>query len=106
MLGFVQSSHLQRGKAVWSCTPMAGRIAAQRDVWLELRRHRSAIGMSDASGLGRREDGSLDARLIALPGPARPIPKGRGWGFAGSEMHGLPTRLGSTKKQSHLPLTA
>ncbi len=66
----------------------------------------AAVGVSDANGIGRPEAGSLEARLIALPGPAVVIPTHKGQGLSVSEIDALPTRSGSMKNLSYMALTS
>jgi hypothetical protein len=65
----------------------------------------SAVGVSDANGIGQPEAGSLEARLTAVPGPARFIPTHKGQGLPTSEIEALPTRSGSTRNPSYFALT-
>lgn len=66
----------------------------------------SAVGVSDANGIGHPEAGSLEARLTAWPGPAEFIPTHKGQGLPLSEIGALPTRSGSMKNQSYMALTS
>ncbi|MBE0689020.1 MAG: erythromycin esterase family protein, partial [Anaerolineae bacterium] len=66
----------------------------------------SAVGVSDANGIGRPEDGTLEARLTALPESGVFIPSHRGEGLPASEISTLPTRSGSMKNLSYAGLTA
>ena len=65
----------------------------------------SAVGVSDANGIGQPEAGTLEARLTAVPGPARFIPTHKGQGLPASEIAALPTRSGSMKNSTYFALT-
>ena len=65
----------------------------------------SAVGVSEANGIGQPEAGTLEARLIAVPGPARFIPTHKGHGLPTSAIAALPTRSGSTKNTTYFALT-
>jgi erythromycin esterase len=65
----------------------------------------SAAGVSDENGIGKPESGTLEARLTALPGPARFIPTYKGQGLPTSEIAALPTRSGSMKNSTYFALT-
>ena len=62
----------------------------------------SAVGESQANGIGRPEAGTLEQRLTAAPGPLRFIPTHQGQGLA---IEDLPERSGSTKNPSYFTLT-
>ena len=111
VLVFAHNSHLQRGKAQWQ-------LGVDVHTWWpagaylnEMLGSRyavigSAVGISDANGIGQPEAGSLEARLTAVPGPARFIPTHKGQGLPPSEIAVLPTRSGSTKNPTYFALTA
>jgi len=65
----------------------------------------SAIGVSDANGIGQPEAGTLEARLTALPGPVRFIPTRKGQEIPSSAIAALPTRPGSMKNPTYFALT-
>jgi erythromycin esterase len=65
----------------------------------------SAVGVSDANGIGRPEPGTLEARLTALPGPALFIPTPQGQGLPAPEIASLPTRSGNVKNPGYAALT-
>ena len=65
----------------------------------------TGVGVSEANGIGQPEPDTLEARLIATPGPARFIRIPQDKGFA-AEGAGLPTRSGSTKNFGYFPLAA
>jgi erythromycin esterase-like protein len=110
VLAFAQNRHLQRGKVQWQLGP-------NLNVWWPAGSHLnemfgphyavigSAVGVSDANGIGRPEASTLEARLIAVPGPALFIPTHRGQGLPASEIASLPTRSGSIKNPTYSALT-
>ncbi|HCJ35114.1 MAG TPA: erythromycin esterase [Ktedonobacter sp.] len=108
VLAFAHNNHLQRGKSQWQLGT---------DVYLSLIAGShlneilgyavigSAVGVSDANGIGQPEAGTLEARLTAVPGPARFIPTHKGQGLPTSEIAALPTRSGSVKNPTYFALT-
>jgi len=110
VLAFAHNSHLKRGQAQWQ-------LGANALAWWPAGSHLnemfgpryavigSAVGVSDANGIGRPEAGSLEARLTALPGPAVFIPTHKGQGLPTSAIAALPTRSGSMKNPSYFALT-
>jgi hypothetical protein len=64
----------------------------------------TAVGISDANGIGKPEERTLEARLTAAPGPARFIPTGKGQGLPADEIASLPRRSGSAKNPTYFPL--
>ncbi len=110
VLVFAHNSHLQRGK-----TKM--QLGADVYTWWPVGSHLnemfgpryavigSAVGESPANGIGRPEAGTLEARLTAVPGPARFIPTHKGQGLPTSAIAALPTRSGSMKNPTYFPLT-
>jgi len=110
VLAFAHNSHLQRGKAQWQ-------LGTDLLIWWPAGAHLndifgqryavvgSAVGVSDANGIGRPEAGTLEACLTAVPGPARFIPTHSGQGLSTSEIKDLPTRSGSSKNPTYFPLT-
>lgn len=111
VLAFAHNSHLRRGKAEWQLGPhtlawwTAGahldEIFGPRYVVIG-----SAVGVSDANGIGRPEAGTLEARLTAVPGPARFIPTHRGRGLPTQAIAVLPTRSGSLNNSTYFALTS
>ncbi len=65
----------------------------------------TAVGISDANGIGHPEADTLEARLTAVPGPLRFIPTHKGRELPNSEIATLPTRSGSVKNPTYFPLT-
>lgn len=110
VLAFAHNSHLRRGKAEWQ-------LGTDMLIWWTAGAHLnemfgpryavigSAVGVSDANGIGQPEAGTLEERLTATPGPARFIPTHRGHGLPASEIAALPARSGSTKNPSYFALT-
>ncbi|MBN1202508.1 MAG: erythromycin esterase family protein [Anaerolineae bacterium] len=110
VLAFAHNSHLQRGQAQWQ-------LGADINIWWPAGAHLnamfgpryavigSAVGVSDANGIGQPEAGTLEARLTAVPGPARFIPTHKGQGLPAPEIAALPTRSGSMKNTTYFALT-
>jgi erythromycin esterase len=65
----------------------------------------SAVGISEANGIGPPEAGTFEARLAAAPGPARFLPTHRGRGLPATEIETLPIRSGSAKNPTYFSLT-
>jgi erythromycin esterase len=110
VLAFAHNNHLQRGKSQWQ-------LGTDVYTWWPAGSHfnemfgpcyaviGSAVGVSDANGIGQPEAGTLEARLTAVPGSARFIPTHKGQGLPASEIASLPTRSGSMKNPSYAALT-
>ena len=110
VLAFAHNSHLQRGK-----TKM--QLGADVYTWWPAGSHLnemfgpcyavigSAVVESPANGIGQPEAGTLEARLTAVPGPARFIPTHKGQGLPTSAIAALPTRSGSMKNPTYFALT-
>jgi len=110
VLAFAHNSHLQRGKTQWQLGPDV-------NTWWPVGSHLnemfgpryavigSAVGESLANGIGQPEAGTLEARLTAVPGPARFIPTHKGQGLPTSAIAALPTRSGSMKNPTYFALT-
>jgi erythromycin esterase len=108
---FAHNSHLQRSAAQWQLGPdllIWWPVGSHLEATFGLRYAAigSALGVSEANGIGRPEAGSLEARLTAAPGPARLIPTHRGRGLPAEEIAALPPRSGSVKNSTYFPLTA
>jgi erythromycin esterase len=103
---FAHNSHLQRGKVA---LPVLGEwwpAGSQLDQTLG-RRYAvvgSAVGVSEANGIGLPEPGSLEARLTRAPGSARFVPTRRGIRLAAAEVATIPVRSGSAKNPTYVPL--
>jgi erythromycin esterase-like protein len=108
VLAFAHNSHLKRGKAQWQ-------LGADLLTWWPVGAHLnemlgyavigSAVGVSDANGIGQPEAGALEARLTAAPGPARFIPTRKGQGLPTSAIAALPARSASMKNSTYFALT-
>jgi erythromycin esterase len=106
VLAFAHNGHLQRGKTQWQW-------GTDLNVWWPAGAHLdemlgpryavigSAVGVSDANGIGQPEAGTLEARLTAVPGPARFIPTHKGQGLPASEIEALPIRSRSVKNTTY-----
>jgi erythromycin esterase-like protein len=111
VLAFAHNSHLKLGQAAWQLGPdlitwwPAG---AQLKEMLGPRYAviGSAVGVSEANGIGQPEAGTLEALLTAAPGPARFIPTHRGQGLPGTAIAALPERSGSAKNPGYFPFTS
>lgn len=109
VFAFAHNQHLRRGKATWQW-------GTDVRVWWPVGAHLhemfgsryavigSAVGESFANGIGQPEAGTLEARLTAIPGPARFIPTYKGQGLPAGEVATLPTRSGSKKNSSYFAL--
>ena len=110
VLVFAHNSHLQHSKAQWQLGP-------QLLTWWPVGAHLStifgpryanigtAIGVSDDNGIAQPEEGTLEGRLTATPGPVRLIPTHGGQGLPASVIAALPTRSGSVKNSTYFALT-
>ncbi len=110
VLAFAHNSHLQRGKAEWQ-------LGTDLLTWWPAGAHLdeifgpryavigTALGVSDANGIGQPQAGTLEARLTAGPGPARFIPTHKGQGLPTSAIAALPARSGSMKNPTYFALT-
>ncbi len=106
VLAFAHNGHLQRGKTQWQW-------GTNVNIWWPAGAHLnemlgpryavigSAVGVSDANGIGQPEAGTLEARLTAVPGPARFIPTHKGQGLPASEIEALPIRSRSVKNPTY-----
>ena len=109
VFAFAHNSHLKRGKSEWQLGPHLLHwwpAGAQLDSILGqcYAVIGTAVGASDANGIGVPEAGTLEARLTAVPGPMRFIPTHQGKGLPGSEIAALPTRSGSVKNPTYFAL--
>ncbi len=110
VLAFAHNNHLQRGKTEWQ-------FGTDVFIWWPVGSHLTemfgpryavigtAVGVSDANGIGQPEAGTLEARLTAVPGPARFIPTHKGQGLPAPAIAALPTRSGSMKNPTYFALT-
>lgn len=111
VLVFAHNSHLKCGKAQWQ-------LGIELLTWWPAGAHLkdifgskytvigSAVGISDANGIGQPEAGTLEERLTTIQGPVQFIPTHQGQGLPNSEIAAIPTRSGSTKNFSYFPLTS
>lgn len=107
VLAFAHNGHLQRGEAVWPWYTYWP-VGSQLDEIFGSRYAviGSAVGVSEPNGIGQPEDGSLEAKLAAMPGEAVFIPTHKGEGLPAAEIDALPVRSGSVINQSYRPLSA
>jgi erythromycin esterase-like protein len=110
VLAFAHNAHLRRGQTTM-------RLGSEVLVWWPAGAHldamlgarhaaiASAVGVSEANGIGQPDAGTLEARLTAAPGPARFIPTHRGQGLPAAAVAALPTRSGSMRNPTYFPLT-
>ncbi|MCL5099326.1 MAG: erythromycin esterase family protein [Candidatus Omnitrophica bacterium] len=109
-LAFAHNSHMHLEKSQWQWGPDV-------HTWWPVGAHLnaifgsryaiigSAVGVSEANGIGQPESGTLESRLTAIPGPVRFIPTYKGQGLPTLEIAALPTRSGSKRNQSYFALT-
>jgi erythromycin esterase len=110
VLAFAHNTHLQRGQAHWQ---LGTNSLAWWPAGAQLKEMfgqgyaviGSAVGVSEANGIGQPEAGTLEARLTAAPGPARFIPTHEGRGLPASALAALPARSGSRKNPTYFALT-
>jgi erythromycin esterase len=106
VLIFAHNAHLQRGKAVrpwyefWPVGSQLDDIFGPRYAVIG-----SALGTSDANGIGRPEAGTLEARFMSMPGAGHFILTHKGHGLPAAEIAALPTRSGSARKPGYSPLS-
>jgi erythromycin esterase len=111
VLAFAHNSHLKRGRAHWQ-------MGADLHTWWPAGSHLdtmlglryavigSAVGVSEANGIGQPEEGTLEERLTSVPGPALFLPTHKGRGVPLAAIADLPIRSGSIKNPTYFPLTA
>jgi erythromycin esterase len=109
VLAFAHNSHLKRGRAQWQLGPdlLAWWPAGSQLSEMFGPRYAvigSAVGVSEANGIGPPEVGSLEDRLTAMQGPMRFVPTHQGQGLPAAEIAALPTRSGSKKNPTYFPL--
>lgn len=116
VLVFAHNAHLQRGKlTVWPAWQRA--LNAETFAWWPAGAHvdrmigpryaviSTALGVSEANEIALPEAGTLEALLMAAPGPGRFIPTHRGQGLPQTAIASLPVRSDSSKNMSYVPLT-
>jgi erythromycin esterase-like protein len=111
VFAFAHNSHLQRGPARWQ-------LGKHALTWWPAGAHLreilgpgyavigSAVGVSEGNGIGKPEEGTPEAFLTAVPGPARFIPTWGGRGLPAPEIAALPVRSGSKKNPTYFALTS
>jgi erythromycin esterase len=114
VLAFAQNAHLQRSKATWPgqkywgtddpCEWWPAGAHLDRALGPRYAVIGSAVGRSAENGIGLPEDGTLEDRMGALPGPARFVPLPPRGRLAG-EIATFPVRSGSQKNPTYTPLT-
>lgn len=107
VLAFAHNSHLQRGMAQITVGGNVYRwwpAGAQLDALLGPRYAviGTAVGVSEANGISQPEDSTLEARLLATPGPARLIPTHRGAGLPPDALAALPLRSREAANPSYV----
>jgi erythromycin esterase len=110
VFAFAHNSHLQRGPARWQLGKHSLRwwpAGAHLDAILGpgYAVIGSAVGVSDANGIGKPEAGTLEALLTAGTGPVRFIPTFFGKGLPAQAIAALPVRSGSKKNPGYFALT-
>ena len=110
VFAFAHNSHLKRGTAEWQLGPdivtwwpagsQLSEILGEGYAVIG-----SGLGVSEENGIGKPEEGALEARLTATEGPMRFIPTQKGNGLPASEIATLPIRSGSKKNPTYFPLT-
>ena len=110
ILAYAHNSHLQKGRMQWqfgdelfTWWPAGSHLKEILGEWYASIG--SAVGVSDANGIGRPEAGTLEALLTAAPGPCRFISTRRVQELSASQA-ALPVRSGSLKNPTYFPLTA
>lgn len=111
VLVFAHNRHLQRSRISWE-------LGGQLHTWWPAGAHLevlygsryvvigTGLGVSEANGIGQPEPGTLEAWLTGRPGPVRFIPTHRGHGLPEADRSSLPTRSGSLKNSTYMPLDA
>ena len=110
ILAYAHNSHLQKGRMQWqfgdelfTWWPAGSHLKEILGEWYASIG--SAVGVSDANGIGRPEAGTLEALLTAAPGPCRFISTRRVQELSASQA-ALPVRSARTKNPTYFPLTA
>lgn len=108
VLAFAHNSHLQRGEAVWPGQKYWGTDDDCR--WWPAGSHLAgmlgtryavigtSVGISSENGIGEPEGGTFEAKLRSLEKPALLL------SIRGLDLSGLPTRSGSSKNPTYVPL--
>jgi erythromycin esterase-like protein len=110
VLVFAHNSHLQRGEAAWpgqkywgtddECKwwPAGAHLAGMLGAGYAVIG--SAVAVSEENGIGQPEAGTLEAGLSALGKPVVLLPA------HGADLSKVPTRTGSVKNPTYVPLNA
>jgi erythromycin esterase-like protein len=112
VLVFAHNSHLLRGRAEvpMGLTEVATWWPAGAQVATTLGPRYAAIGaavgVSEENGIGQPEDGTLEARLLAAFESPLFIATKQGDGLSAAEVTALPTRSGSVRNRSYIPLSS
>lgn len=109
VLAFAHNRHLQRSQIEWQLGPHLNTwwpAGAHMSVILGSRYVvvGSALGVSEANGVGQPEPGTLEALLTILPESGVLLPTHKGQGLPASEIAALPIRSGSTKNPGYAVL--
>ncbi|WP_410510309.1 erythromycin esterase family protein [Methanosarcina hadiensis] len=111
VLVFAHNSRLQRGKAQWQ-------LGTELLIWWPVGSHLnemfgpryavigSAVGVSEANGVGQPEAGTLESQLTYSPGPVRFIPTYNGERLPVLAREAIPVRSGSMKNPTYFALTS
>lgn len=110
VLAFAHNSHMKRGRAEWQLGPHLLRWWPAGAHLAEIFGPRyavigTAVGVSEANGIGEPEAGTLEAILAAAAGLGLFIPTSGGRELSASDIEALPTRSGSRKNPTYFPLT-
>jgi len=109
LLAFAHNRHLQRGKVEWQLGP-------HLVIWWPAGSHLheilgaryavigTGIGVSQGSGIGQPEAGTLEALLTTQPEAGILIPTHQGQSVPPAEIASLAVRSGSLKKPMYAPL--
>ncbi len=115
VLAFAHNAHLQRG-SVTGLSSWQQTLGAEDFTWWPAGAHLeqllgqgyavigSAVGVSPENGIEQPEADTLEAQLIASPGPARLIPTYHSKGLSAA-LAALPKRSASVKNMSYIPLS-
>ena len=110
VLAFAHNSHLKLGRAEWQLGPQLLSWWPAGSQIKQLLGDRYAVigaglGSAAENGVAAPEPGTLEARLMAVPGPLRFIPTQHGRSFSGEELTALRIRKIGWN-QSYFPFTA
>lgn len=105
VFAFAHNSHLKRGRAAWQMGPYALQWWPAGAIVASMPRLRYAVvgaglGTSEANGIAAPEAGTLEDRLVAVPGPVRFVPT------RGARSLRMPAARSGGKNPSYFPFTA